>query len=137
MFRCYSKQYTGSNITVCCLWFNNKRQARGCNQLINITSEEFLHISVAPFTQWLCCCWNDLFHSLLYLYINRYVSKNWFLLYLNALMLKTLEHEAILLTFPRMKWVYFVFSKFNSQLLRIRKVVGWELSAKQLTAFSC
>ena len=30
---------------------SNKRKARGCNQLIDLTSELFLHISVAPFTQ--------------------------------------------------------------------------------------
>ena len=45
-------------------------------------------------------------------------------------MLKKLAHEVILLTFSWMKPVYFVFIKFNSHLLQIRKVVGWELSAK-------
>ena len=50
----------------------NKRQARGCNQLVDLTSEPFFHISVATFTQRFCCCWNDHFHSSwLYLLINR------------------------------------------------------------------
>ena len=44
-------------------------------------------------------------------------------------MLKKLAHEANLLTLSRMKSVYFVFIKFNSHLLRICKVAGWELSA--------
>ena len=52
-------------------------------------------------------------------------------------MLKKLAHEAILLTFSRMKPVYFVIIKFNSHLLQSRKVAGWELSAKYLTAFGC
>ena len=65
IFRTYQKR-----IWYC---FNiNKRQARNCNQLVDLTSELFLHISVAPFTQWFCYCWNDHFHSSwLYLHINR------------------------------------------------------------------
>ena len=50
----------------------NQRQAEGCNQLVELTSKPFLHITVVPFTQWFCCCWIDHFHSLwLYLHINR------------------------------------------------------------------
>ena len=48
------------------------RQARGCNQVVDLTSELFLHINVASFTQWFCWCWNDYLHYLwLYLFINR------------------------------------------------------------------
>ena len=52
----------------------NKRKVRGCNKFLDLTSELFLHISVAPFTQWFCYCWNDHFRSSwLYLHINRYI----------------------------------------------------------------
>ena len=53
-----------------------------------------------------------------------YLEKLIFLLHINARMLKKLAHEAILLTFSRMEPVYFVFIKFNSHLLQIRKVAG-------------
>ena len=43
--------------------FKRNRQAKGCNQLVDFTCELFLYISVAPFTQWFCCWWNDHFHS--------------------------------------------------------------------------
>ena len=42
----------------------------------------------------------------------------------NTRMLKNLAHETILLMFPGMKPVYFVFIKFNSHLRQIRKVAG-------------
>ena len=58
------------------------------------------------------------------------------MLYVNARMLKKLAHEVILLTFSRMKPVYFVFIKFNSHLLQIRKVGGWKLSAKIVGGFA-
>ena len=59
-----------------------------------------------------------------------YASKNLFLLYVNEHVLKKLAQEAILLTFTRMKPVYFVLLKLNSHLLQIHKVGSWVLTAK-------
>ena len=53
-----------------------------------------------------------------------HVSKNRFLLHVNAHMLKNLAYEAVLLTFIRIKPVYFIFIKLHSHLLKIRKVAG-------------
>ena len=108
----------------------NKRQARGCNQLINLTSELFLHISVAPFTQYFVAVEMIIFTLCHYIYI--YID-NIYLKKLISVICKRahVTHEAILLkAFSRMKPVYFVFIKCNSHLLQIRKVAGWELSAK-------
>ena len=108
----------------------NKRQARGCNQLIDLTSELFLHISVAPFTQYFVAVEMIIFTLCHYIYI--YID-NIYLKKLISVICKRahVTHEAILLkTFSRMKPVYFVFIEFNSHLLQIRKVAGWELSAK-------
>ena len=41
---CFCDKFAANTIT-------NKRQVRGCDQLVGLTSELFPHISVAPFTQ--------------------------------------------------------------------------------------